>query len=420
MDKEDIIKFKEYLQQREMIEKEMNMQRLLEEFKEDMRRKNVMEQKQMASAPDPMDERNSMMETLSEKYYGKPLKDLTDDEIIELEEAFDDLVSKKQTAPRMMAQTGGITMANTLQQNLAANRAQAASVQSMLNAARKQAGLPTVQTTAAPTPTTSAPAPSITKSSPTPTQTSAPSMQQVTSQMMAPTQNVPANVLAAGPGFGGLTIEQFDKLPQAQQDKIMDAERVKSDQQAFRMSPFYEQTRIETPTQLKILQERGFDTSTLYNQQGDLDTDKLVLAKLRTDLQEQGVQLTGNETPFQLLELEEEQKRKIMKEISETPFFQDTINYTGPTDFQIFGNVARPMAKGGRVGYQTGGITESRVLPPEFIEAAQRTFLTDLDKHKHNSLVLQEQVWLNLHHKLQHKIHYKQQRTHKQLTQQKG
>jgi hypothetical protein len=103
-----------------------------------------------------------------------------------------------------------------------------------------------------------------------------------------------------------------------------------------------------------------------------------VLAKLRTDLQEQGVQLTGNETPFQLLELEEEQKRKIMKEISETPFFQDTINYTGPTDFQIFGNVARPMAKGGRAGYQTGGITESRVLPPEFIEAAQRTFLTDL------------------------------------------
>ena len=35
-------------------------------------------------------------------------------------------------------------------------------------------------------------------------------------------------------------------------------------------------------------------------------------------------------------------------------------------------------ATGGRVGYQTGGITEQRVLPPEFIEAAQRTFLTDL------------------------------------------
>jgi hypothetical protein len=33
---------------------------------------------------------------------------------------------------------------------------------------------------------------------------------------------------------------------------------------------------------------------------------------------------------------------------------------------------------GGRVEYQTGRITESRVLPPECIEAAQRTFLTDL------------------------------------------
>ena len=36
------------------------------------------------------------------------------------------------------------------------------------------------------------------------------------------------------------------------------------------------------------------------------------------------------------------------------------------------------MATGGRVLKQTGGITESRVLPPEFIEAAQRTYLTDL------------------------------------------
>ena len=37
-------------------------------------------------------------------------------------------------------------------------------------------------------------------------------------------------------------------------------------------------------------------------------------------------------------------------------------------------------ANGGRIGYQTGGITESRTLPPEFIEAAQKTFLTDLTR----------------------------------------
>ncbi len=36
------------------------------------------------------------------------------------------------------------------------------------------------------------------------------------------------------------------------------------------------------------------------------------------------------------------------------------------------------FASGGRVGLQTGGVTETRTLPPEFIEAAQKTFLTDL------------------------------------------
>ena len=35
-------------------------------------------------------------------------------------------------------------------------------------------------------------------------------------------------------------------------------------------------------------------------------------------------------------------------------------------------------ADGGRIGYQTGGVTETRTLPPEFIEAAQKAFLTDL------------------------------------------
>ena len=38
------------------------------------------------------------------------------------------------------------------------------------------------------------------------------------------------------------------------------------------------------------------------------------------------------------------------------------------------------FSKGGRVLKQTGGITESRTLPPEFIEAAQKTFLADLTR----------------------------------------
>jgi len=51
---------------------------------------------------------------------------------------------------RIGYQTGGISMGNTLQQNIATNRGQATGIQAMLNQARKRAGLPAVQ--AAPMP----------------------------------------------------------------------------------------------------------------------------------------------------------------------------------------------------------------------------------------------------------------------------
>ena len=35
---------------------------------------------------------------------------------------------------------------------------------------------------------------------------------------------------------------------------------------------------------------------------------------------------------------------------------------------------------GGRIGFQTGGITESRVLPPEYIEALGKTYAADLTR----------------------------------------
>jgi len=71
-------------------------------------REELSEGTKMASAPDPMDERNSMMEMLSERYYGKPLKDLTEDEIIDLEEAFDDLTTEKpKQAPSITLADGG-------------------------------------------------------------------------------------------------------------------------------------------------------------------------------------------------------------------------------------------------------------------------------------------------------------------------
>ena len=76
----------------------------LEQFREEMERLR----NKFVSAPDPMDARNDMMENLSRRYYNKPLKDLTDDEIIELEEAFDDLTTKKDRgAPSITLADGG-------------------------------------------------------------------------------------------------------------------------------------------------------------------------------------------------------------------------------------------------------------------------------------------------------------------------
>jgi hypothetical protein len=45
----------------------------------------------MASAPDPMDTRNDMMQNLAIDNFGKPLKDLTEDEIIQIEEMMDEM-----------------------------------------------------------------------------------------------------------------------------------------------------------------------------------------------------------------------------------------------------------------------------------------------------------------------------------------
>ena len=67
-----------------------------------------------------------------------------------------------------------------------------------------------------------------------------------------------------------------------------------------------------------------------------------------------------------LSEDEKEELRQLIK----------TISAQGPMSSDQEGIMM--AKKGGRVGLQTGGITEQRVLPPEFIEAAQRTFLTDL------------------------------------------
>ena len=108
----------------------------LEEFQEEMMRL----MNKFSSAPDPMDERNSMMEMLSERYYGKPLKDLTPKEIELLEEALEEM-TKKPIAPRMMAQTGGITESRVLPPEFIE-----AAQRTFLTDLATQAGMPSVTT----------------------------------------------------------------------------------------------------------------------------------------------------------------------------------------------------------------------------------------------------------------------------------
>ena len=54
-----------------------------------------MENMMMASAPDAMDERNQVMEAIAMKQFGKPLNELSDDEIIQIEMMIDEMAKRK-------------------------------------------------------------------------------------------------------------------------------------------------------------------------------------------------------------------------------------------------------------------------------------------------------------------------------------
>jgi hypothetical protein len=61
-----------------------------------------MQNMMMASAPDAMDERNQVMENIAMQEFGKPLNQLSDDEIIQIEMMMDEMVKTKDQ-PRKMA-----------------------------------------------------------------------------------------------------------------------------------------------------------------------------------------------------------------------------------------------------------------------------------------------------------------------------
>ena len=120
----------------EFMEQGFSQQEAIEAARDELER---LRNKFMASAPDPMDERNQVLEMMAMQEFGKPLRDLSEDQILDLEEMFDDFISKKPTVPRMMAQTGGITESRTLPPEYveALGKTYAADL-------TRQAGMPTV------------------------------------------------------------------------------------------------------------------------------------------------------------------------------------------------------------------------------------------------------------------------------------
>jgi hypothetical protein len=84
-------------------------------------------------------------------------------------------------------------------------------------------------------------------------------------------------------------------------------------------------------------------------------------------------------TPMKMASMDDDYEQEFMKLVGE--FMERGFSQQEAIDAardELERKSTKFMATGGRVGFQTGGVTETRDLPPEFIEAAQRTYLTDL------------------------------------------
>jgi hypothetical protein len=90
--------------------KPKDIKELLDFFKKNPRYQRASKDEgimQMASAPDPMDERNMVMENIAISEFGKPLKDLGEDEIIQIEEMMEEMTKIDRGAPSITLADGG-------------------------------------------------------------------------------------------------------------------------------------------------------------------------------------------------------------------------------------------------------------------------------------------------------------------------
>ena len=237
---------------------------------------------------------------------------------------------------RVGYQTGGISMSNTLAQNIAANRAQAAGIQTMLQAARSK--LPGATSQAAPAGITSVPTkqamPSTMRADigdltrsfdptgrsdarnsliggpPSGVQTISPNRKPIDYSKFTQTPGPPPRM----PGMGGMNQEDFMKLSETEQMKAMDADFAREQADMAKYGSFYT-PEGESP--------RSISVNTGKQAYRD------ILFAMQMDYPEAYANLTGNET------LEELDK--------------------------LSGQLAGYYSKGGRVGLAFGGEPEAGI-----------------------------------------------------------
>ena len=143
---------------------------------------------------------------------------------------------------RKYYQTGGITMGNTLAENIARNRANQAAVGQMFDAARKRLREQSV-TPFNPEARSQARA-ALFGGPPSGGSTPSSGVRRITTpmQMQMEERPPPAPPIA---GLGGLTPEAFDKLSEAEQIKRMDAEAAKFDADLQKFGSFADGREVD-------------------------------------------------------------------------------------------------------------------------------------------------------------------------------
>ena len=304
---------------------------------------------------------------------------------------------------RKYYQMGGVTMGNTLEENIARNRANQQNIQNLLQQARSKAfGTSTTSTTPTPLPVMKPEAPPLTKQ----TQDTLQDLrQQQTASGMMGDDLIPEFddqiQLGGGVGFVGLsgkgagTGEKLEALEQgvAQGKPFDEIQEDFSTQQLNRLtddlkfSSFADGREVDPGigrnAYNNLLNFLKFDYPNIFSQLTGQETlaelDQIALDAGNFSKGGRAGFANGSKKNMKMASTLENEKllEQLYEQFLEEGFSPEVAAEKAREEFNRRDFIG---AQGGRVLKQTGGITESRTLPPQFIEAAQKTFLADLTR----------------------------------------